>query len=164
MASVQQATDAKPLVQRRKLRYRSFDEVLAEAERLNAGTYHTLGNWTLPRATGHLGQAMLGSVDGTPFFVPWWMKVVGRLYIRRKLLRGPFPSGFKLPRRAEAKLVPQEELSFEEGMRRLSAGIARLGETRQRVPHPVIGRLSVDEWNEFHLRHAELHLSFFVPV
>ncbi|MBX9787841.1 MAG: DUF1569 domain-containing protein [Pirellulales bacterium] len=35
-------------------------------------------------------------------------------------------------------------------------------ETR-RVPHPVIGRLSVDQWNRFHLRHAELHLSFFVP-
>ena len=30
-------------------------------------------------------------------------------------------------------------------------------------PHPVIGRLSAAQWNKFHLRHAELHLSFFVP-
>lgn len=164
MASVEQAAGATPLVARRKLRFRNFDEVIADAEKLNTCTYQTLGNWTLPRAVGHMGQAMLGSVDGTPFFVPWWMRLAGRFYFRRRLLRGPFPAGFKLPRRAEAKLVPQGELSFDEGMQRLRAGLSRLAETDQRIPHPVIGKLSVDEWNTFHLRHAELHLSFFVPV
>jgi len=164
MAIAQQPADTKPLVKRRKLRFGSFDEAIADANRLHAGSYETLGNWTLPRALGHLGQGMLGSVDGTPFFVPWWMRLVGRIYLRRRLLKGPFPAGFKLPRRAEAKLVPQEELSYEEGMQRLQTGIQRLGETSERVAHPVIGKLSVAQWNEFHLRHAELHLSFFVPA
>ncbi|MBX3414663.1 MAG: DUF1569 domain-containing protein [Pirellulales bacterium] len=162
MATAPHRAADKPVVARRKLHFNSFDEVLAEAERLNAGTYQTLGNWTLPRAVGHLGQAMIGCVDGTPFFVPWWMRLAGRVYFRRRLLR-EFPSGFKLPRRAEAKLVPQEELSFDEGMQRLRAGLARLAETDHRIPHPLIGKLSVDQWNTFHLRHAELHLSFFVP-
>ena len=163
MAIAPQAADAKPVVARRKLHFRNFDEVIAEAERLNASSYQTLGNWTLPRACGHLGQAMIGCVDGKPFFVPWWMRVLGRVYLRRRLLR-EFPSGFKLPRRAEAMLVPQEELSFDEGIERLRAGLARLAETDQRIPHPVVGKLSVDQWDTFHLRHAELHLSFFVPA
>jgi hypothetical protein len=28
--------------------------------------------------------------------------------------------------------------------------------------HPLLGAMTRDEWREFHLRHAELHLSFFV--
>lgn len=163
MATAPQIADPKPQAARRKLHFNNFDEIIAEAERLHAGTYQTLGNWTLPRAVGHLGQAMLGCVDGKPFFVPWWLRIMGRVYLRRRLLR-EFPSGFKLPRRAEALLVPQEELSFDVGMQRLRAGMARLAETNHRIPHPVVGMLSVDQWNTFHLRHAELHLSFFVPV
>jgi hypothetical protein len=30
--------------------------------------------------------------------------------------------------------------------------------------HPVLGKLTHEEWTQLHLRHAELHLSFAVPV
>lgn len=159
--SEQAASAAKPA--RRRLHFDNFDQVVAEIERLHAAPYRTSGNWTLPVAVGHLGQAMIGSVDGKPFQVPLWIKIIGRLYFRRKLVKGPFPSGFKLPRSAEAKLVPRADLTYEEGMARLRAGIERLGETTQRCPHPVAGTLSVEQWNQLHLRHAELHLGFFVP-
>ncbi len=29
--------------------------------------------------------------------------------------------------------------------------------------HPVFGAMNVEQWNQFHLRHAEMHLSFIVP-
>jgi hypothetical protein len=32
------------------------------------------------------------------------------------------------------------------------------------VPTPVFGPLTVDEWNQFHLRHGEPHMSFVVPA
>ncbi len=33
----------------------------------------------------------------------------------------------------------------------------------QRMPSPFLGKLTKDEWDRLHMRHAELHLSFFVP-
>jgi len=32
------------------------------------------------------------------------------------------------------------------------------------VSHPLFGKLSREEWNRFHLRHAELHMSFLVQA
>jgi hypothetical protein len=30
----------------------------------------------------------------------------------------------------------------------------------RRKPSPLFGELTIDEWNQLHCRHAELHLSF----
>ena len=141
---------------RRRLKFHSFDEVLADAQQLYAGQYHTLGNWSLGRALGHLGNAMIGSVEGGTFRVRWWLKLVGPWIIKPRLLRGPFPAGFKLPGRAERLLVPDDNISFEEGLARLEAGIERLRSIDQRGSHPVVGKLNVAEWDSF-ICHCELH-------
>lgn len=148
---------------RRRLRFENFEEPLADARQLAAGKYRALGNWSLGQALGHLGQAMQGSVDGGTFRVRWWLKIIGPIFIKPRLLRGHFPAGFKLPGRAERVLVPPNDLSFDEGLNRLQAGIERLRSTDQRGSHPVFGKLNVAEWDQLHLRHCELHLSFFVP-
>jgi len=41
--------------------------------------------------------------------------------------------------------------------------VARLQATTKRYPSPAFGPLTLEEWDQLHLRHAELHLSFFVP-
>jgi hypothetical protein len=148
---------------RRKLRFRSFDDVLADAENVNFAGYLPLGNWTLGQAVKHLGNAMHGCIDGVAFEAPLHIRILGRLVMRYVILYWQFPPGAKLPRPAEQALVPANDTDFDEGMNVLRQGIKRLAVETRRVPHPVIGRLSVDQWNRFHLRHAELHLSFFVP-
>lgn len=146
---------------RRTLRFENFDEMLAEVERLHSTPHRALGNWTLGQALGHLGRAMIGSVDGEPFRVPLHLKIIGRLFIRRRLLNHKFPAGFQLPRSAAKKLIPEPDCSYEEGLATLHEGLDRLKQSDRRIAHPVIGRLNVEQWNRFHLRHAELHLGFF---
>ena len=148
---------------RRKLRFRSFDDVLADAHRIHEGNYEALGNWSLGQALKHLGSSMHFSVNGVGFPVSWKIFILGRLVFRPVILYWRFPPGAKLPPRAERAIVPSHDTSFEEGLRALQGGIDHLAaDTTNRVPHPVIGNLSVRQWNRFHLRHAELHLSFFV--
>lgn len=148
---------------RRKLRFRSFDEILADAQRAHAEGYVPLGNWSLGNALKHLGTAMHGSIDGVPFQVPTRVRILGRLIYRPVILYWRFPAGAKLPKSAERALVPAKEIAFEEGLQSLQNGIEHLGRDDRRVPHPVIGKLSVSQWNRFHRQHASLHLSFFVP-
>ena len=71
--------------------------------------------------------------------------------------------GFKLPKAAADKYVPEPAVSAEQGLSELRASIQRLKTEPQRHPHPVLGRITRDEWDQLQLRHAELHLSFFVP-
>ncbi|MBX9791670.1 MAG: DUF1569 domain-containing protein [Pirellulales bacterium] len=155
--------DSRQVQGRRKLRFGSFDEVLADAAGLHETPHRQIGNWTLGMVLKHLGNGMIGSVDGKPFPVNRKMKLLGPLVLRPYLLYVRFPSGFKLPRRAAEVLVPSTDVPYDEGLAQFHAGLARMAETDQRIAHPVIGRLNAAQWNRFHLRHAELHLSFLVP-
>jgi hypothetical protein len=147
---------------RRKLRFASFDDVLADARSLAGRPTRQLGNWSLGQVCQHLGTAMERSArDDQLFRTPLWLRVLGRLVRRRALATG-LPTGYKLPPDGAAKLVPPP-VDVDEGLATLERGMAALAETSHRAPHPVLGAMSVDEWHLFHLRHAELHLSFIVP-
>ena len=147
---------------RRKLRFNNFDEIQAEAERLAAGPVRQLGNWSLGQATAHLARAMTMPLDGSPTRAPLPIRMVVRLMKKRILTNGVRP-GFKLPKQAADKYVPGPEISNEQGLSELRTSIARLKAEPLRHPHPVLGRLTREEWDQLHLRHAELHFSFFVP-
>ena len=46
----------------------------------------------------------------------------------------------------------------------LGAAIERAGSQRMKHPSPVLGKLSHEQWEQLHCRHAELHLSFLHPA
>jgi len=48
-----------------------------------------------------------------------------------------------------------------EGAARLAAAWARLQRAAPTVDNPIFGHLTHDEWQQMHLRHAELHLGCF---
>lgn len=152
-----------PAVRRRKLRFASFQEVLEEVEALHAQPHQQLGNWPLPVAAGHLAAAINASIDGGTFPVRWYYKLLGPWVIKPRLLRS-FPAGFQLPRVARKLLIPEQQIHFDDALAQLRTAIDRLQTEQQRGTHPVLGALTVDEWNRFHLRHAELHLGFLVPA
>ena len=146
---------------RRQLRFDDYDHVLGEVRSLAACPTRQLGNWSLGQVCQHLGTAMHKCTEAEPPFpVPLRMRILGRL-VRRRVLQGGLPRGFKLPPEAGALVPPP--VSVEHGLATLQRGIATLAQTTQRTSHPVLGALSVDQWTQFHLRHAELHLSFIVP-
>ena len=73
------------------------------------------------------------------------------------------PSGFRFPEKIRPSFEAPADATFEEAFAALKVAVERLRATQERVPHPVMGKLSLEEWEQFHLRHAEMHLSFVNP-
>lgn len=147
---------------RRRLRFSAHQQIVDEARSLAARPTRQLGKWPLPVICQHLATAMDLCVDGDmPFHVPLRIRVIARL-ARKRVLKTGLPVGFKLPEQAEAVLYAQPE-SIESAIAALERGIARLKSTERRVAHPALGKMNAAQWDLFHLRHAELHLSFIVP-
>jgi hypothetical protein len=146
---------------RRRLDYRSLEELQADAERLGAGPVKALGNWSPGQIYRHLAVSFTHSIDGADIKFPWYLRLMARIF-KKKLIRGPMPPGFKMPPDA-AKLIVPGPTSTEEGLTELRAAIARLQREHKRARHPVFGELTQEEWNQLYLKHASLHMSFLVP-
>ena len=56
---------------RRQLDYGSFEELLADADRLSSGELKTLGNWSAGQIFRHLALVMNGSIDGLSVTFPF---------------------------------------------------------------------------------------------
>ncbi len=146
---------------RRQVKYTSLGEVVADAERLNSGRVKTLGNWTPGQIYRHLATAYNGSIDGFPNDFPWYVRIMGKIF-KKRFISGTMPAGLKLPPKF-AKAVLPEPASAEEGLAALRAAVARLQRESRRAPHPVFGDLTREEWDQLHLSHAGLHMSFLLP-
>ena len=152
-----------PATHRRCLRFERLEDILADAERQAARNAPTVGNWSLGRMCAHLAQAMDKSIDGYQCRAPLVLRIAVRLFYKRRFLRDGFPAGLQLRGQVARELIP-EETSTERGLDDLRRAITRLQTESKRSPHPVLGRMSHNEWQQFHLRHAELHLSFVADV
>jgi hypothetical protein len=146
---------------RRKLNYRSLAELVTDADKVTSGPFKTLGNWSAGQIFRHLTIVMNGSMDGLKATFPWHLRLMARVF-KKKLLSGEMPAGFKLPPEAAESMVPGPT-STEEGLAELHAAVARLEREPQRARHPAFGELSREQWDQLHLRHASMHMSFLVP-
>jgi len=155
--------NTKKVTGRRTLRFGTLAQALAELGRLErCGEVQSLGNWSPGQNLSHLARTMDSSIDGFPSRFPLPLRILGRL-ARGRILSRPFPVGFRMPRAAQAVLLPPE-MSFTEGAAEFREAIARLNREPKRVPSPFLGELTIAQWEQFHCRHAELHLGFLVSV
>jgi hypothetical protein len=154
--------DAKKVKGRRELHFTKLAEIQAEAEHLATAPVRQLGNWPLGYALAHLAGSMKMSLDGVDFKAPFYIRLLAPLF-KKRLLRGPMKPGFQLPEQAAEVLMPRSAVSTEEGLAQLRTQLDRLNRQAERVPRPVFGPMTREEWDQLHLRHAELHLSFYVP-
>jgi len=155
------SVDSKVVRGRRDLKFTSLDDVLADAEKLaSSPDTEVLGNWPLNHLFMHLASAMNKSIDGISFKPPWQYRLLG-FFIKGRILSRGMPPGFRLPKEAEARAYPAAP-SVEDALETLRKAVDRVKTERMTVRHPVFGRLNHEEWTRFHLRHAELHLSFAV--
>jgi hypothetical protein len=146
---------------RRTLDYSSFEELLADAERMSSGNVRTIGNWSPGQIFRHLAMVMNGSIDGLAVTFPWPLRMMAKLF-KNKLLNGPMPAGFKIKPHNERAMVPGPTPT-EEGLADLRAAVARVQRESHRASHPIFGNLSKEEWDKLNLKHASLHMSFLVP-
>ena len=155
--------DTRKVTQRRELHYDSYDDLLADAERLATGDVRTVGNWTLGQIFQHLAKAMDSAIDGTDMKFPWLMKKVFLLFMNKeKMLSETIRAGFKIPEKGQAQFSPEPSVSTEDGLVLLRAAVQRSQSETSRAEHPAFGELTCDEWDGFNLRHAELHMSFAI--
>jgi len=146
---------------RRKLHFDNVHQILEDAERIVAADHVALGNWSSGQILMHLARSIDQAVDGANFRVPWYIRL-GAGLMKNRMLTQPMKPGFKLPAYAARDLVPGAT-SPEAGLKALREAIGRLDGTAERAANPVFGRLSLEQWEQLHCRHAELHMSFLVP-
>ncbi len=147
---------------RRTLDYASLEDVLADADRLSSGSVKVLGNWSAGQIFRHLASAYNGSIDGFTMTFPWYLSLMAKLF-KNKLINGPMPAGFKLPSNGARQMEPPPT-STEQGLAELRRAVERLQREPHRARHPMFGDLTRDEYNKIHLHHANLHMSFIVPL
>jgi hypothetical protein len=157
--------DTAKVADRRVLRFESIDQLTAEVDRLaeaeRAGRLRRLGNWTLGQALGHLAAWAEYSYTGFPLKVPFFVRWVLRLR-KHKYLNGPLPAGVRIPR-VEGGTLATDVVPLDEALGRFRRVMARLKAEAPSLPSPVFGPLTDEESIALNLRHAELHLGFFVP-
>jgi len=153
--------------ERRRLRFETIDDAVAEAERLvtaeREGRLGRVGNWTLGQALGHLAVWANFALDGYPPEVraPLPVRLVLRL-MRGRILDKGMMAGVKIGKTPGGTLG-LDVLPPGEGLARFRAAMDRLRRSAPAGPNPVFGRLTHEQWIQLNLRHAELHLSFQAP-
>ncbi len=156
------SVNTKSVEGRRTLRFDSLDEVLADAEQLVVGEASMLGNWTLAQVLTHVAAGFNSSIDGSSFKTPFFFRLLAPL-LRKKFIHKGLPSGFPIPREAEAQFLPLDSAETQAALDQLRTAIKRLQSTKDRARHPLFGDLSRQDSDNFQLRHAEMHLSFAIP-
>jgi hypothetical protein len=156
-----------PDVNREALTFRVMSDLRNAVNRLDAarqqGQLAKSGNWSLDQCCQHLGKWIEFSFDGFPFRYPFRYRFFGRL-VRlvswQWLVHLALRPGFLNPPSAKA-VEPDSDISRGAGVSYLLQQLDRIdaGE-RMTQPSPVEGPISHEQWWYFHLRHAELHLSF----
>ncbi len=153
------AVSTKEVTGRRELHFDSYDQVLDDVHRLAEGGYRQLGNWSLGEICQHLAKSIDMAIDGSDAQFPWLLRKIAPL-MKNRFLSRPIPSGYKIPPGAN---VEPDSAETAAGVAAIEKAVARLRETGDRRAHPLFGTLTRDQWDQFQLRHCELHLSFLVP-
>jgi len=143
---------------RREVRYESLDELLADAKRFSGNDIKTLGNWSQGQIFEHIARSMDSSIDGAGFSFPAPLQWLMSLFMKKKFLTKTLPPGFK----TTAQFDP-EKTSAEEGLASLEKAIERQKNVSERAPHPGFGNIGKEGWDDFNLRHSEMHMSFLIP-
>lgn len=156
------AIDTKRVVGRRKLRFATIDDALAESECLaaadRAGKARCLGNWTLGQIFGHLAVWIEFAYRDIPLQIPFWIRLMMRP-LKRWVVKGKMPAGSRIPN-VPGGTLGTKQFSTDDGLKRYREALARLQKETPTKPHPLFGRMTHQQWIGLHLRHAELHLSF----
>jgi hypothetical protein len=148
---------------RRELHFSSMQDIQADIEYLDSGDPpRTSGNWTAGQIVQHVTTLIQLSIDGFPearLALP--LRILGRL-MRGRILDNPLRSGLTFPKKFDF-LAPTPGISWEEAVAYFSETMARLAAEKMTAVSPVTGRLSHEQWVQFHCRHAEMHFSFMHP-
>ena len=158
--------DTSKVLDRRRLRFGTLDDLLADIDRIvaadKAGTLRRTGNWTAGQVMGHLATWINYAYEGYPFRPPWFIRVILRMK-KNKYLRDGMPAGVHIPRVPNGTYAT-DTMTTDIGADRLRRALKRLltGEPAK-YESPAFGKMTLEERVALNCRHAELHMSFLRP-
>lgn len=148
---------------RRELKLDNLDDTVAECRRLLETGYLRNGNWSLAQICNHIRLTIEANMQGYPM----WMTALGlpmrpllRHFALPRLLAGNSIQGV----RTASMFVPSANLDDAAELVELENCVREFQQsTRPLHAHPGFGRMSREEFNQFHAAHAAHHLSFLSP-
>ena len=150
--------NAAPAPRLRAVCYEDFDELLADAEAMARVEVRTLGRWSQGQIYDHIARALHYSIDDSGPAWPALAQLFASRLLRDRFLTRTTPAG----RTTLPSLVPSQ-MSVADGLASLTRAVERVRRTPSRAVHFALGRISAAEWDQFSLRHAELHMNHIVP-
>ncbi|MEL6498975.1 MAG: DUF1569 domain-containing protein [Planctomycetota bacterium] len=151
---------APPTRVRRRLCFESLADILADAEAMASQPVVTLGAWSAAQNIEHVRRLVRIAHAGTDVRVNVAFRVLGRS-LRSRFLRSPFRPGLKTHKSFE----PPAGITMDEAIVAFRAEIASASRPgAMSFPSPLLGRLTHEQWEQLHCRHAELHFGFVLPA
>ena len=149
---------------RRRVDFRSFDDVRADVARLASGPYTRCGAWDLATTCDHLVKGMEIALEGRPVTLPGFGKflapLAGPFVFKRILKKRAMPTGVSAP----PEFVPNQGCACDDAVARLDATTRRAEAfTGPMKRHAFFGPITAEQWKELMLIHCAHHLSFLVP-
>ncbi len=142
------------------MQFSDLEQLKKHVQQIETENHVTTKRWNAAQNFFHLASAVEGSMEQLPAGYPFLVRLIVRPF-RWVVTRYRFPPWLPIPAAIRRKLNPPETADFHEQKERLLAAIETFQQFhRDHPPHPVLGRLTRDEWIGFHLRHCEHHLSF----
>src|SRR5689334_12447667 len=135
---------ASPPLTRRTLRFETFDQYLAEAERCAAVPHRLAGQWSYSQILHHLAQAIDCFYGGFGFQAPWFARTLIAPLVKKRVLTKGMSPGFNLPKTANI-LMPSADISVADALAHLRASLERLNREDPTHPHPFFGRMTPAE-------------------
>lgn len=146
-----------------KLHFSDLDELREYIQQIEPQNHNITKNWTAAQNLFHLAGAFEGSMNQLPRGYPLIVRVILRRF-RWVVTRYRFLPRLPIPKAIKHNLNPPDTVEFAEQKNRLLDAIGMFQHfPNEHPPHPVLGRLTRNEWIGFHLRHCEHHLSF-IPL
>ncbi len=148
---------------RRPLTFRTLEESLQDIQQLSKREYTKSKNWDLGQICSHLNKTMRMSFDGADFGLPFFVQPFVRQIFMRTVRKGKQYHGAP---KAPAQVTPDESVDIEQEIQEYETLVRRLYEDEKEIlpKHPIVGKLSPEDWRLFHAWHAAHHLSFLHPI
>jgi hypothetical protein len=148
-------------MKQRELDFKTFDEMLAELDRLHKSGYDKAGQWDLGQTCDHLTYFIRGTLDGHPFHVPWLLKILlGRFILWRILKTKRMWAGATTPQ----KPLPEPGGDEAAAVAQFKKAVARLRDHQGEMhASPLFGYLTPQQWRDLHLIHSAHHLGYLLP-
>jgi hypothetical protein len=151
------------VVGRRTLHFDTMSDALRDAQQLATQPCQQLGNWSLGKICQHLAQALDSATDDNQVDPPPLVGWVAPLF-KGYLLKHGLRPGFQMTRSMKGVFMPPDSVTTAAGLEALATAVARFEAAQLPPRSKFLGKMTRDDWVAFHCRHAELHLSFIVPV